>query len=90
MAIWKRTLGIAGIALAFAAAAPVTTAAATTAATTAATASDWELAGYYYGPNMYEECHRDGVRTGRGYKCVYYPSSWEYPPRPHYELMILV
>ncbi|MFI6920892.1 hypothetical protein ACIBIZ_13140 [Nonomuraea spiralis] len=86
MAIWKRTLGIAGIALAFAAAAPVTTAS----ATASAAASDWELAGYYYGPNMYEECHRDGVRTGRGYKCVYYPSSWDYPPQPHYELMILV
>lgn len=36
----------------------------------------------------YNACHRDGVRWGRGYKCPWFPSSWE-NGQPHYELWIL-
>ncbi|MEV3986145.1 hypothetical protein [Nonomuraea sp. NPDC049758] len=84
MSMWKRGLGVAGVALAFAALAPVTTA---SAATSSAMESHWEIAARYYGMDMYNRCHRDGVRTGRGYRCVEFPVKWG---DPYYELWILV
>lgn len=88
MAMLKRSLGIAWIALAFATVAPVTTASASTAASESAAASEWVVAGYYYGIDIYNRCHRDGVRTGRGYECLYYSSSMG--GEAHYELWIFV
>ncbi|GGS85483.1 hypothetical protein ACFFV7_47205 [Nonomuraea spiralis] len=83
MTIWKRSLGIAGIALALAAAAPLTTA---SAATSATAASHWETVGYYWGPDAYENCHRDGQRSVRAYRCF-----WDDHAIPNqYELQFLI
>lgn len=52
--------------------------------------AEWHFDGYYPSTTQgYNECHRDGVRWGRGYECRWYPSSYGDPPQPHYELWLL-